>query len=129
MQAFRGGSGRQVASGKGTTRRSRYACSRSFPIRQSSGGCGSGAELQRRADRVREDLRSFEQALADSPELNNALASPAVKRPREAQRHRAAGAVARAIAAWPRIFCSCWSITGGLRSCPTSSLAFEKTGG
>ena len=35
------------------------------------------------ADRVRQDLRSFEQALANSLELGNALASPAVKRPRK----------------------------------------------
>ena len=34
-------------------------------------------------DRVRQDLRSFEQALASSPELGNALASPAVKRPKK----------------------------------------------
>src|SRR4051812_49228894 len=35
------------------------------------------------AERIRADLRSFEQALASSPELSNALASPAVKRPRK----------------------------------------------
>ena len=35
------------------------------------------------ADRVRQDLRSFEEALAGSPELDTALASPAVKRPRK----------------------------------------------
>ena len=34
-------------------------------------------------DRVREDLRSFEQALAASAELANALASPAITRPRK----------------------------------------------
>jgi F-type H+-transporting ATPase subunit delta len=35
------------------------------------------------SDRVRQDLRSFEQAMANSLELGNALASPAVKRPRK----------------------------------------------
>ena len=34
-------------------------------------------------DRVREDLASFERALADSPELTNALASPAITKPRK----------------------------------------------
>ena len=34
-------------------------------------------------DRVRQDLRSVEQALAGSPELGSALESPAVKRPRK----------------------------------------------
>src|SRR5690349_2853304 len=34
-------------------------------------------------DRVRQDLRAFEQSLADSEELSNALASPAVSRPRK----------------------------------------------
>ena len=34
-------------------------------------------------DRVLQDLRSFEQALANSPELASALESPAVKRPRK----------------------------------------------
>ena len=34
-------------------------------------------------DRVREDLVSFERALADSPELANALASPAITRSRK----------------------------------------------
>jgi F-type H+-transporting ATPase subunit delta len=34
-------------------------------------------------DRVREELLSFERALADSPELANALASPAITRPRK----------------------------------------------
>lgn len=34
-------------------------------------------------DRVRQDLRSFEQALSSSPELQSALESPAVKRPRK----------------------------------------------
>lgn len=34
-------------------------------------------------DRILQDLRSFEQALAGSLELANALASPAVKRPRK----------------------------------------------
>lgn len=34
-------------------------------------------------DRVREDLRSFERALAASPELRNALESPAITRPRK----------------------------------------------
>src|SRR5438552_3706647 len=35
------------------------------------------------ADRVRQDLRTFEQALAGSAELETALASPAVKRARK----------------------------------------------
>src|SRR5258706_15807564 len=35
------------------------------------------------ADRVRQDLRAFEQTLAGSPELETALASPAVKRVRK----------------------------------------------
>jgi F-type H+-transporting ATPase subunit delta len=34
-------------------------------------------------DRVREDLRSFEQALAASPELSIVLASPGISRPRK----------------------------------------------
>ena len=34
-------------------------------------------------DRVREDLRSFEQALAGSPELSIVLASPGISRPRK----------------------------------------------
>jgi F-type H+-transporting ATPase subunit delta len=34
-------------------------------------------------DRVREDLRSFEQALAASPELEIVLASPGISRPRK----------------------------------------------
>jgi F-type H+-transporting ATPase subunit delta len=34
-------------------------------------------------DRVREDLRSFEQALAASPELSTILASPGIARPRK----------------------------------------------
>src|SRR5438477_10121482 len=34
-------------------------------------------------DRVRDELRSFEQALAGSAELGGALASPAVARPRK----------------------------------------------
>ena len=38
---------------------------------------------QHQPDRVREDLVSFERALADSPELANALASPAITRPRK----------------------------------------------
>jgi ATP synthase F1 delta subunit len=34
-------------------------------------------------DRVRDDLRSFEQALAASPELSTVLASPGISRPRK----------------------------------------------
>src|SRR5262245_41425925 len=42
-----------------------------------------GPKSQVESDRVRQDLRAFEQALAGSLELSNALASPAVKRPRK----------------------------------------------
>src|ERR1700680_5138743 len=42
-----------------------------------------GPKSRVEADRVRQDLRSFEQALGNSLELGNALASPAVKRPRK----------------------------------------------